>query len=291
MTTVKEVLTNSVLPRREAEIILAGPLRRPREYLLAHPESNLSSALRRRFKTLEKKRLAGWPIAYLVGRQEFYGLAFQVNPAVLIPRPETELLVETILDALVERIKKSREKTALNDTVVLDLGTGSGAIIIALAKECKRRFPARFKKILWLASDVSGAALKVARTNAWRLGINKIKFYRGDLLAPIKKFLAGKDLLIAANLPYLTPKQIQASPTIKKEPRLALKAGPDGLKYYRRLLQQLARIKYSSLALLIEIEPGQKKKIMAWAQKYLPQAKIDFKRDLAGKTRMMRLLA
>ena len=166
--------------------------------------------------------------------------------------------------------------------LIIDVGTGSSAIITALAKNIKLN-GARF-----IAADISGPALKIAKENAkFNKVSKKIKFYQGNLLSPILKSLSGQNLVIAANLPYLTKKQIASAPSIKREPRLALDGGPDGLKYYQTLFKQLKGVKYKSLYLILEIDPGQTAKIKSLAKKYFPSSFLEIKKDLTGKNRFV----
>ncbi|HBA36910.1 TPA: hypothetical protein DCZ15_03485 [Candidatus Falkowbacteria bacterium] len=298
------ILHSSALPRPETEILLAFLSGQSREFLLTHPETAFSRSLYKKFRALEKKRLAAWPIAYLVGNKEFYNLNFRVDPAVLVPRPETEMIVDEILAdvALTEKQKKpSGTRPGRKRLIIVDIGTGSGAIIIAAAQELKRLFPAVYKTSVFGATDISPTALKIAAQNARRHRLaDKIKFYRGDLLAPfrptLKKYLADNDkndsagrLLISANLPYLTPAQIKNSPSIRREPRLALNGGRDGLRSYEKLFRQLNAYDLSKIAytVLCEIDPGQTKKIRALAKKYFPAAEQELKKDLAQKNRLL----
>lgn len=272
--TIKQAFINSLLPPRETEILLAFLIKKPREFLLTHPETNISAATYSRFKNLSKKRLANWPIAYLTGHKEFYSLDFLVNDKVLVPRPETEMIVEEII---------GQEENLPAKTTIIDIGTGSGAIIISLAKNLKKE---NLKKISFLAVDISPAALRIAGQNARRQGLAKIiKFYHGNLLAPLSRQLKGRGLIIAANLPYLTKSQIAASPSIKKEPRLALEGGKDGLKYYQELFKQLKVLGPKSLTLIGEISPEQKVKILKLAKQYFPKLPAKIKKDLSGKNR------
>lgn len=218
--------------------------------------------------------------------KEFYGLNFTVSSAVLTPRPETEMIVDKIIELI---------KTAGNEKhppYIIDIGTGSGAIIISVAQELKRLFPAIFKNTKFAATDISGSALNIAKKNAKKYKLsNKIKFYHGNLLAPLKlnrKKISNRQLIIAANLPYLTSAQIKKSLSISHEPRLALNGGTDGFKYYRELLKQLADLKLTNvpIRLLGEIDPGQAVKIKILIKKYWPLAWLIIKKDLAGKNRL-----
>ncbi len=269
MTFFKLAKTSS-LSVKETEILLTFLLHKNREFLLTHPDTKISPALYRQFKILEKKRLADWSIAALTGQKEFYGLSFEVDKNVLIPRPETELIVDEIL------------KTNTTRPMIVDLGTGSGAIIISLAKHL------RLAGAKFIAVDISPSALIIAKQNAKLQKLNKkIKFYRGNLLLPILKSLPGKNLIIAANLPYLTKAQIKNSPSIKREPQIALAGGKDGLKYYQALFKQLKDVRYKSLSLFLEIDPSQNSKIKNLAKKYFPAPNLEIKKDLAGRNRLL----
>ena len=174
------LLRGSGLEPREARTLLAQVLGCTREYLLAHPDASVQPAAAARFHALADQRRGGVPMAYLVGLQEFYGHQLQVGPEVLIPRPETELLVDTALSCLAGR----------SGARVLDLGTGSGAIAIALALARPDLFV--------VASDRSIPALRLAHANSARLGAG-VRFFAGDWLAP----LAGRFTLIVSNPPYI----------------------------------------------------------------------------------------
>ncbi len=268
--TFLQILQKSSLPQKEVEILLSFLLKKSREYLLTHPETEISKNVYKEFKKLEKKRLANWSIAVLIGQKEFYGLDFKVNKHVLVPRPETEMIIDEIAQLMVK------------EPLIIDLGTGSGAIITSLAKNIKLN-GAKF-----MAVDISASALKIAKENAKFNGVNKkIKFYKGNLLLPILKSLTGQNLIIAANLPYLTKEQITNSPSIKREPRLALDGGKDGLKYYQTLFKQLKKVNYKSLYLFLEIDPGQTKKIKQLATPFFPGSSLEIKKDLAGLNRFV----
>lgn len=230
------------------------------------------------------RRLAGEPIAYLTGRKEFYGLNFFIDKNVLIPRPETELMVEEAL----KRITRNAEFITL-----IDIGTGSGCIIISLAKRISD-VGFQMSDFRLFAVDISKPTLAVAKKNAELHGTgNKIKFILGDLLKPVilnSKFLSNNSkIIILANLPYLTPLQIKSSPTVKYEPKKALDGGRDGLKYYKKLFRQVKQLIKSNAAaiyLLCEIDPGQAQKIKRLAQNELPKNKLQIKKDLSGRNRL-----
>ena len=276
--TISQAINKSSLPRLDAEIILAFVIKKPREFLLTHPNNELNEPALKIFHFLEKKRLSNWPAAYLFGYKEFFGLNFQVNPAVLTPRPETEMIVEEII-----RLSRETERP-----LIIDIGTGSGVIIISAAKELKRLEPLLYKQSAFFGLDISAPALKIAKANAQVHGLaRKITFNRGDLLKPVTGLIAGRDLIIAANLPYLTPTQIKQAPSISREPRLALDGGQDGLKYYRCLLVQLKKAKARSIVLICEIDPAQAKPLKAIMSKIYPQSLIKIQPDLTKRNRFI----
>jgi release factor glutamine methyltransferase len=191
----------------DAELLAAAALGLDRARLAADPDRVLATGELRALEALAQRRLAGEPVAYLTGRREFWSLDFEVTPDVLVPRPETELLVERTLAAM----------SGLARPALLELGTGSGAVAIALARE-------RPGAVV-TATDVSPAALAVARRNAVRLGAPRLRFLQGDWYAPLAD---GRFDAIASNPPYVADED-PALAALAHEPRLALAAGPDGL--------------------------------------------------------------
>lgn len=267
---VWELLKQSALPQGEPEILLGFLFGKDKEYVLTHSEIGLSSETIDKFRQLEKRRLAGWSIAVLIGEKSFYGLDFKVDKNVLIPRPETEMIVDEIINLHKE------------SPLVIDLGTGSGAIIISLA------IYAKLNNAQYIGIDISSRALSVAENNVSSHNLSsQIQLLRGNLLKPVLKLMTGRNIIIAANLPYLTKTQISRSPSIQKEPKLALDGGINGLRYYRELLAQLKQATYKSLSLYIEIDPSQVNKLSSLVKKYLPQASFEFKKDLAGFDRLL----
>jgi release factor glutamine methyltransferase len=206
-TTVARLLATSGLPALEARALLAHRLQVPRERLIAHPELAVAAADADEFIKLARRRADGEPLAYLLGEKEFYGRAFIVSPAVLVPRPETE----TLVDLALERMR------ALEAPRVLDLGTGSGCIAVTVALECPG---ARVT-----ASDVSAAALAIARRNAARLAAG-VEFHLGHWYAALP---AGSRFdLILANPPYVAAGDPHLD-ELRFEPVQALTDGRDGL--------------------------------------------------------------
>lgn len=277
------ILKTSKLPQNEIEILLAFLLNKERVFFMTHPKFEIKKNIYNKFKTLEKKRLDNWSIAVLIGFKEFYGLDFKVDKNVLVPRPESELIVDEVLDL---------SKKTSNDTMIVDLGTGSGAIIISCAVELEKYNFEKFKKTHFSGIDISSSALKIAKKNSLLHKKNtKINFLHGNLLEPLitKRYynkLINSKLIISANLPYLTAGQIKSSPSIKKEPRLALLAGSDGLKYYRELFKQLKSLNISAI-IFCEIDASQKNNIKLLTKKIFPQASIKIKKDLAGLNRLV----
>lgn len=280
--TLSQILKTAKIPLKEAEYLLGFLLKCQHEFLLTHLELVVEPSICRKYKILEKKRLDNWSIAVLIGQKEFYALNFKVDRNVLVPRPETELMVEEII-----RLSLKNNEPAM----IIDLGTGSGAIIISCAHEISKLNSDLYKKSTFKALDISGSALKIAKENAKLNKQNrKINFLKGNLLEPLvnkRNFLSlyQQRLIIAANLPYLTKAQIKLAPSIHKEPELALVAGRDGLKYYRELFKQLKSLKLRA-TILCEIDDSQYKSITVLAQKFFPLGKIIIKKDLANKRRL-----
>ena len=231
------------------------------------------------------------PLAYISGFKEFYGLAFFVHKNVLIPRPETEGLVDLAL----KEINDIRQ-TGIDKIDIIDIGTGSGAIIISILKSLN---DSRFKiqDSRFIAIDSSKRALAIAQENAKRLGINEqIQFLNGNLLQLYLQRLNAKDSrykiqdtrfkLILANLPYLTSKEMKKlQPEARFEPRQALDGGKDGLDVYRVFFEQLAKLQNTPFTAICEIAPGQKNGFLKIVKAALPQSATEFIKDLSYRTR------
>ena len=214
-----------------------------RAYLHAHPERELSSAEQQRFDAAVARRAVGEPLQYITGRQEFYGLDFEVTPAVLIPRPETEHLVEAALEIL--------RRYPVPNPRIIDVGTGSGCIALTLAHELK-------KQILSAeihAVDISREALAVARRNTERLRLaTDIEFHEGDLLAPFASAPESLDMVLS-NPPYVGRSEADKvqREVREHEPAVAVFAGAEGLDVYRRLIPQARAALKPGGHLLMEI--------------------------------------
>ncbi len=266
--TVKQLIDKYQpdLPRDELEQVLALVLHKKIEYIYKNPDKLLPRTSISSFQKLVKKRLAGWSLASLKGMKEFYGLNFLLNKCTLIPRPESELLVEEALKNIKENYK------------VLDVGTGSGCLILSIAKN--------FPTAHYTAIDISGPALKIAKTNARKLKLKNTKFIQSNLLNKLPK---TKFDIIIANLPYLTPKQM-SEPSIQKEPKSTLVSGKDGLRHYQKLLEQLAKYLNKKYLVLLEIDPTQKESISKLIKNTLPSGKVSFLEDLAGNIRVAKII-
>jgi release factor glutamine methyltransferase len=224
-------------PRRDADLLLAHVLGCDQTALLTHPERVLSAAESEQFEHLVERRLASEPMQYLTGEQEFFGLRLEVSPAVLIPRPETEHLVEAVLERF-ERDEPVR---------IVDVGTGSGAIAVALAHAMPH------SRVT--AVDLFPAALEVARRNAQRHGvIDRLMLLPSDLLAAVDS--ADFDAVVA-NPPYVAAGEVLEPQVANYEPHSALYAGPTGLEVYERLIPQAARVLKTGGWLMLEIGYGQ----------------------------------
>jgi len=261
------------IARRDAETLLAHILCRDRAYLLANPEAELAPAQLAALQTMTIRRAAHEPLQHLTGRQEFFGLTLRVTPNTLIPRPETELLVEAVLHCITDFATASPLR-------ILDIGTGSGAIALALAS--------RLPHAQVTAVDLSPAALEVARGNADSLGLaGRIRFMQSDLLsaiAPEERF----DVIVS-NPPYvaLTDAPTLAPEVIDYEPHTALFAGLDGLAIYRRLVPAAHAALASHGLLALEFGFGQREGLRALLEA-TPSAwhSIRFLDDYAGIPRV-----
>jgi release factor glutamine methyltransferase len=265
-------------PEIEANILLSSILKKDREFLFSHPEKPVSFWQNLLLQKIIKKRLSGYSSAVLTGHKWFYGLDFIVNKNVLVPRPETELLVEEAFKTI-----SNYKSSKIN---LIDIGTGSGCIAITLAKKL-------FKdgvNFTCTAVDISKKALKVAKKNAKKHNVNScINFLYSDLLSAMRFEKNTKTTFITANLPYLTPEQIKNSPSIHKEPKIALESGEEGLDHYHRLFDQVNKKRgeiSTTIYIFCEIDDSQKEAFLFLSSKKLPSAKIEIKKDLGGQDRL-----
>jgi release factor glutamine methyltransferase len=243
-------------PSLDASLLLAETLHTNRTRLVLVWDESLSGDARRRFDRLLERRLSGEPVAYILGRREFFGLEFAVGPGVLVPRPDTETLVEAALETA-----REMARDAAGPLSALDLCTGSGAAAVALKHE--------MPELAVHASDISPQALACAQSNAARLlGENSVAFSRGDLFAvsgkesaPERAVSAREDRrfnLIVSNPPYVPAPVISSlPPEVRREPRLALDGGEDGLALIRRIIAESPDHLAPGGALLLEADPRQ----------------------------------
>ena len=233
-------------PRLNAELLLARSLNLSREGLYTHLRDTLKEREKEALEKMIRRRILGEPLQYILEHQEFWSIDFKVDPRVLIPRPETELLVEQSL-LILSGIFFKRNPS------VLEIGTGSGAIAIALAKEVKN--------IFLVATDISGDALGLAKENAKSAGVqHQIKFVKGDLFDPLRPSEERRPFdLILSNPPYLIRPEIGslAKEVRDYEPIIALDGGEDGLEFYRRLISQAPLFLREGGWLLLEMGQGQ----------------------------------
>jgi release factor glutamine methyltransferase len=254
--------------RLDAELLATKAFGRTRVELYTHFDQPLGDPELASYRGLVQRRMAGESVAYILGRKEFWSLDLQVDARVLVPRPDTETLVEQALELLKAMPDQGRPPR------VADIGTGSGALALALKKE--RPGDEVF------AVDVSPDALEVARGNATRLGLD-ITFLQGDLVSP----LAGPFDLIASNPPYIPSQDIAGlSPEVRREPSLALDGGADGLLLVRRLASEARKILAPGGALAMEIGAGQAASVMEILRGE-GYAGIGARRDLAGIERVV----
>ncbi len=254
----------------DAQVLLAHVTGCTRAWLLAHPDAGLDDEIRLKLDDAIERLQAGIPLPYVLGEWEFYGLSLRITPDTLIPRPETELLVEAAIKWLCAAPGRRR---------AADVGTGSGCISVSLA--------AHVADLQVTATDVSPAALVVARENAARHGVGeRVTFIEGDLLAPVAHPLD----LVCANLPYIPTQTLHQLAVYGKEPNLALDGGPDGLVVIRRLIGQAREKLLPGGLLLLEIEERQGEAVREMASETFTGASVQVMKDLAGRDRVVRVL-
>lgn len=290
--TIEQLLTKYFHP--DAEFILAHVLKKSREFVLAHPEYTLNFFETWNYKKCVRARKNNIPLAYITGHKEFFGFDFVVNKHTLVPRPDTEVLVELVLEEL--RAKNESEKILL-----IDVGTGSGCIPISIKKtRNKKQETSKFDKKIQnklevFATDISAKALKVAKQNAQKQNVD-ITFFQGNLLEPVLKNFSVESkyssLVLTANLPYLTQKQFDEEPSIQKEPHTALVAHENGLELYKKLCEQIANVQkqnifVSPITMYFEIDPSQTETLTTFVKNTFENCSIEVKRDYCGVERIL----
>jgi release factor glutamine methyltransferase len=260
----------SETPFVDSLALLAGLTGRSTAWVLAHPDARLAPDQAAALNASLERLASGEPLPYVLGRREFFGLEFEIGPGVLIPRPETELLVEQALGWLVDHP---------NRRTFIDVGTGSGCIAVSLA--------ARVHDLHGLAVDISAEALSLARRNLARHGVGeRVALVQGDLATAVGRSLD----LIVANLPYVPTETLKKLRVSAYEPLLALDGGSDGLAQIRRLLAEGPRVLAHGGLLLMEIEAGQGQAALRLAEDIFPGAALEVLKDLAGKDRLLKVM-
>ena len=260
-------------PVLEASVLLAHITGQSRTWVMAHPELALTVEQHQQLEDSLARLERGESFPYVLGHWEFFGLDFEVTPDVLIPRPETELLVEKAIAWLKEHPEKRS---------IADVGTGSGAIAISLA--------VNVTDAKLLATDISPKALEVSKRNAKKHGVeDRIKFVECDLLPPpITKHQPTFDVL-CVNLPYIPTQTLHTLSVYGREPTLALDGGTDGLDLIRKLMNIVAKSMSNDCLLLFEIESSIGMKALTFAGNIFPDAKIHLHQDLAGHDRLLEI--
>jgi release factor glutamine methyltransferase len=286
--TIKKALV--LYSNQDCDLLLSFVLKKTKEFLYLNPEHEIPETKLIAFKKLVSQRIKGKPIAYLLGYKYFYGLKFKVTKDTLIPRPETELLIDEILSychsdpptggreiytSIIEIPHSAQDNSKIR---ILDIGTGSGCIAISLAKNLSANIT---------ASDISAKALKIAKANAKAHHV-KVKFVQSNLLSNLK----NKKLdLIVANLPYgwREWKNNTTANTrgLKFEPPQALFTGKMGLALIEQFLKEVNSIPHQPRLILLEFDHRQKIKLTALIKKQFPKSKSIFKKDLNGRWRMV----
>jgi release factor glutamine methyltransferase len=317
----KKLKNNSPSPQLDSEILLGFVLKKDREFILANPDKEVYQKQAKNFEKLIEKRLNQEPVAYLIGEKFFYGRKFQINKNVLIPRPESEILIEKTLEYGYKNLYPSK------NTFIWDIGTGSGCLISTLYKEFLKN--PNFFNFNFSGFDISSSALEIAQKNAENLNC-KVEFQKANLLdfvdksySPVfsktyqnkttapekysnnlksseasrgKEKLKNAQLVVVANLPYLSKEVYQQSPAsvIDFEPRKALLAEKHGLDLYLKLLEQIKDKEINqqvfSLYLILEISPEQRFIAEKKFKKIFPKAHYHFGKDLAGKWRFVEIM-
>lgn len=246
---INELLKKSFCDLRESILILCKLLDVDKSIIYTYGDREVSPSIVDNFLKLTEKRSTGYPIQYILGGNEFMGLDFYLEEGVLVPRPDTEILVEYIIGYIKEKYENMPIK-------VLDLGIGSGAISLSIGNYCKNTEV--------IGVDISDIAMKVANINKSRLGLDNVKFYKGDLFQALDGLsLEGKFQIIASNPPYISKDEIEKLHTTVKdfEPRLALDGGVDGLDFYRRITELSKKFLSDGGLLIYEIGYDQAKAV------------------------------
>jgi len=249
--------------------ILANTLHQSKTWISSHPNKTLPLKVIQEIDQNVERVIAGEPLAYIIGHWDFFGFNFDVNPHVLIPRPETELLVEEAISWL---------KTHPSCRLAVDIGTGSGCIAISLAKY--------ISNLQIIASDISFPALNTAQQNIHKHEMGaRISLLCAHILQPIQ----GQFDLICANLPYIPTRTLESLDVRRHEPTQALDGSEDGLKIIHGLLKDVRRFLKEEGLVLLEIESNQGEKTLQYSKKYFSNTKINILKDPSGHDRLLRI--
>ncbi len=284
--------TGSASARLDAEVLLASAIGTERTILLAHPEQAVAAGALEQFEDGIARRSRGEPVAYIRGLKEFFGLAFAADQRALIPRPETERLVELGLAEVMSRLAAPGRGRDPAPVRVVDVGTGGGAIIVSIAVELRRRKVDLGADVMLAATEASAAALDLARENAAGHAVgDAIRFIEADLLPlPLPEGGAPVDVILA-NLPYVRTDAIAGLPVAASfEPVKALDGGVDGLAVIRRLLASLPEVLAGDGVALLEIGADQGSDAPAAVAETLTGWQASVETDLAGLPRVLRVV-
>ncbi len=279
MVTIEKLLKDGIdiikqrefnSPKLEVELILCYLLQKDRIYLHLNRKEEVSEEIKDKFYKLAEKRNNGYPLQYITNSQEFMGLDFYVQEGVLIPRPDTETLVETVINIVKERYNK--------EIKILDLGTGSGAIALSLAYYLRNSFVT--------AIDISDIAVETTKINIKKHNLNNIKVIKGNIFEDI---LGEKFDVLVSNPPYIESDEIKNLQTEVSvyEPRLALDGGVDGLDYYKPIVELFKKISEKNGVLAVEIGKQQKKSVEEIFLNSKVFKEVKAYRDLAGNDRVI----
>lgn len=281
MISIKEIFSEFTqnIDSLDAELIIADAIKKPREFVIANPKHVPSFFERVKIKKNIKKRESRIPLAYILGHKHFFGFYFKVNKHTLIPRPDTEMMVEYVI----EQVKSLKSKVK-SPIVLVDVGTGSGCIPISILKSVSDT------SIKAFATDISAEALAVAKVNSKRHNV-KIDFRKGNLFEPLLEKNTIYDIpnttyYITANLPYLDEFWYTESPSIQFEPKKALVAEEKGTALYKELFEQINTAEIAA-TILVEIDPRHVDEMKTLIEKQFPNSKYEIQNDLQNLPRLI----
>jgi release factor glutamine methyltransferase len=286
MGTERIAASGSSSARLDAELLLGQTLGIGRTGILAHPDTPVGADARQAFEAAVSRRERGEPVAYIRGFREFHGLAFATDARALIPRPETELLVDAAIAEIAARLTATPRAPGAAALRVVDVGTGTGAIAVSVLAALRRKKMA--DQVMVIAIDVSAEALELARENAVGHGVaDRMVFVAADLLP---YHVEPPYAVVCANLPYVPSGELpNLAPELAFEPQTALDGGPDGLDVVRRLLDRLPEVTERSGVAFLEIGADQGETIVREVAERLPGARCAVQADLAGHPRLVRI--